>query len=360
MKVAYLILIAIHGLIHLLGFVKAFNMADVSQLTTPISRPMGTLWLLAALATLVYAAMFLFGARYGWIVGAVSIVLSQALVMMYWNDAKFGTIPNLIILVVVLVAYGHASFNGMVDWEIAALTEQTNERNLIITEDDITDLPPPVKTWLQKSGAVGLRLATVGSVRQIAEMKLTPEQAGWYKADAVQYTRTDRPGFVWSVDVKMNRLIHFVGRDKFVDGKGSMLIKANALIPVVNATGPKLDEGTLQRYLGEMVWFPAVAVSEHVTWTPIDSLTAKATMEYLGTTGSGVFYFDTSGDFIRFSAMRYQGNEPDSERREWVLTVDDYAILDGIRIPSKMKATWRLTEGDWTWLQLEIIDISHH
>ncbi len=359
MKVVYLILIAIHGLIHLLGFVKAFNVAEVSQLTLPISRPMGILWLVAASLILVHAAMFLFGASYGWIMGAASIVVSQALVMMYWNDAKFGTIPNLIILVVVLAAYGQATFKHMVDDEIAHLTENTEQLSRTITENDIVDLPDPVRKWLQTSGALGLTQSVVGSVRQIAEMKLTPGQEDWYGAEAVQFTRTDQPEFVWSVDVKMNSMIHFVGRDKFVDGKGSMLIKANALIPVVNATGPKLDEGTLQRYLGEMVWFPAVAVSEHITWEPIDSLSAKATMEYMGTRGSGIFHFDASGDFIKFSAMRFQGNELDSERREWVLTVDDYAIFEGVRVPSKMKATWRLPEGDWTWLQLEIVDIRY-
>lgn len=53
--------------------------------------------------------------------------------------------------------------------------------------------------------------------------------------------------------------------------------------------------------------------------------------------------------------MRYQGNEPESERQEWVLEVDEYANFDGIRIPSKMRATWRLPLGDWTWLKLEVV-----
>jgi len=53
--------------------------------------------------------------------------------------------------------------------------------------------------------------------------------------------------------------------------------------------------------------------------------------------------------------MRYQGNEPESERQEWVLEVDEYANFDGVWIPSKMTATWRLPEGDWTWLKLQVV-----
>lgn len=32
-------LILLHGLIHLMGFLKAFHLADIEQLTLPISKP---------------------------------------------------------------------------------------------------------------------------------------------------------------------------------------------------------------------------------------------------------------------------------------------------------------------------------
>ena len=35
------ILLAVHGLIHLMGFAKAFGYAELPQLTQPISREMG-------------------------------------------------------------------------------------------------------------------------------------------------------------------------------------------------------------------------------------------------------------------------------------------------------------------------------
>lgn len=37
------LLILLHGLIHLMGFAKAFNYAAVSQLTQPISKSAGVL-----------------------------------------------------------------------------------------------------------------------------------------------------------------------------------------------------------------------------------------------------------------------------------------------------------------------------
>jgi len=162
------------------------------------------------------------------------------------------------------------------------------------------------------------------------------------------------------MDVKMNRFLTFKGRDKFVNGKGEMLIKVNSLINVVNERGGKMDEGTIQRYLGEMVWFPSLALSQHIHWESIDDTTAVATMNYQGTSGSGTFFFNSGGDVTRFSALRYYSNEADAKRFEWVMNIEGYSTFEGIKVPTKMTATWKLDEGDWTWLKLEVIDIMYN
>ena len=47
MRWAVIGLLTVHGLIHLMGFAKAFGYADLPQLSQPISREWGVLWLLA-------------------------------------------------------------------------------------------------------------------------------------------------------------------------------------------------------------------------------------------------------------------------------------------------------------------------
>ena len=58
--------------------------------------------------------------------------------------------------------------------------------------------------------------------------------------------------------------------------------------------------------------------------------------------------------------MRYMGNDPDAKRYEWVINVDDYAIYEGIKVPSKMRATWMLDEGEWTWCVIEIKELIYN
>tara|TARA_R110000850_G_scaffold277086_1_gene422511 strand:+ start:258004 stop:259104 length:1101 start_codon:yes stop_codon:yes gene_type:complete len=361
MKIAFLILIFIHALIHILGFLKGFGFKEVKELTLPISKTMGFVWLTATILMLTYGILQLANSRYSWAIGFIAVVVSQILIIIFWKDAKFGTIPNIIILLVSIFSYGNYHFNEFTKVETSYILSQNNlSKERVVSEEDIKELPQPVKKWLSHSGLIGKPYMHSGKVLQHAEMKLKPKQEKWYKASAIQYTTIDVPAFIWTVDVKMNPFVYFRGRDKFVDGKGEMLIKLNSLINVVDEKGEKLNEGTLQRYLGEMVWFPSLALSPYITWQEINETSATATMDYKGTKGSGTFYFNTEGNFIRFSALRYNGNEPDAKKYNWVLVVEEYKIFEGIKVPSKMTATWELENEDWTWLKLEIMDIKYN
>lgn len=359
MKAAYLILVFLHGLIHLIGFVKGLDLKEVKSLSLPVSKPLGILWLAAAVLFTVYGVLYAVNYRYAWMAGLVAVAVSQVLVIQFWPDAKFGTVPNLIVLAVTVFAWGNHNFEKSAGQETRRLLNQNEKiREYVLSENDITDLPVPVKKWLKNSGAVGKPVVSSGKVTQRARLQMRPDQ-DWMSATAVQHTTISRPAFIWKADVKMNRLINFQGRDKFEDGKGAMLIKLNGLINVVNERGEKLDEGTLQRFLGEMVWFPSMAAMPYITWEPIDDSAAKATMSYRGTSGSGTFRFHPNGDVAGFSAMRYRGNDAQAEKQEWTMNISAYKTFEGIRVPAVMSSTWKTDEGDWTWLKLEVTDLTY-
>jgi lipoprotein signal peptidase len=361
MKTAFFILVLIHGLIHVMGFLKAFKLAEIRELSLPISELAGVLWLLAAVLFVVYGILVSVGNSKAWMIGLIAVIISQLLVIYVWNDARFGTIPNIVILVVVLSAQGNWAFDRLIRGETEGITTRVEtDAKQVLSEEDVVGLPEPVKKWLMASGAVGRERIVSVVAEQQALMKMKPDQENWISAKAHQLTTVVPPAFIWTVEMKMNPLLNIRGRDKFVDGKGEMLIKLNGLYNVVRERGDKLDEGTIQRYLGELVWVPSLALSPTIEWEALDDLSARATMRYMGTSGSGTFHFNEQGDFVRFSAWRYQGNEPDSEKFEWVITVDEYRTFDGIRVPAKMKATWRLKDGDWTWLDLEIMGLKYN
>lgn len=102
MRAIVFFLLLIHGLIHLMGFVKAFALAEISALILPITRTWGLLWMAAALMLVTAGVLWLLKLDSWWIAAGIGIILSQILVFIYWQDARFGTIPNLIILTVLV------------------------------------------------------------------------------------------------------------------------------------------------------------------------------------------------------------------------------------------------------------------
>ena len=104
MRLLLFLVIIMHGLIHLLGFAKAFKFAEISQLTQEISKPAGLLWLFCAFALTAAGVLFFFRQASWWWVALPAVVLSQTLIIASWGDAKFGTAANLILLLPLIAA----------------------------------------------------------------------------------------------------------------------------------------------------------------------------------------------------------------------------------------------------------------
>jgi hypothetical protein len=77
MRLAFVLLMFVHGLIHLMGFLKAFGLAELPQLTLPISRPAGIAWLLATVLTLASIVALFVWPRGWWMIGATALLVSQ-------------------------------------------------------------------------------------------------------------------------------------------------------------------------------------------------------------------------------------------------------------------------------------------
>jgi len=97
--------LGVHGLIHLMGFAKAFGYAELLQLTQPISREIGLLWLGAAILVLGSAVLMVAWPRGWWLVGIVALVLSQIVIVTAWQDAWAGTAGNVVLLVALAQAW---------------------------------------------------------------------------------------------------------------------------------------------------------------------------------------------------------------------------------------------------------------
>jgi hypothetical protein len=345
MRYLLVALLAVHGSLHLLGL--------------QWGKAVGAVWGVASLSLLMTALLLLVRNDHWWVLGAVALVFSQALIVSAWSAARAGTVINLLLALPVAMGAAQAHFARQSDAAVKRLLARVPAAApAIVTREELAPLPPPVRRWLEASGVVGRERAQVVRLHQRGEMRTAVDQP-WMPAEARQYFSVDVPGFVWTVSVTMKG-VPVVGRDTYEDGHGHMSIKAGGLIPVADGRGPEIDQGTLLRFLGEIIWFPSAALAPYIRWTPIDDNSARATMSHGGVTASGVFTFDQQGRAAKMTATRYKGDGKSATLERWEVPSTAWSRLGGVLMPVQGTATWKLGSGDLEYYRWEVTDVAYN
>ncbi len=225
MKILFIVVVVIHALIHIMGFVKAFNLAELSQLTKPISKILGVIWMATALLFLTALVLFLLKDDKWWIVGFIAIAISQIVITNSWSDAKWGTIANIIILLFVLDSFMGtlpSGFSKVYKMEVDKKHNTKSDISLLLKKD-LQHLPTPVNKYLHYVGAVGnpkitnFRSVTTGKMKSKIEDK-------WMNIKSQQFNFCDDPSrFLCIVSEKYG--IRMDGLYMYKDNKATMLIR---------------------------------------------------------------------------------------------------------------------------------------
>ncbi len=109
-KIVLSIFLFIHGLIHFIGFAKAYDFGNLAQFIKEISRPMGLLWVLAGLLFIASVVLNLMKREYWPTLAILAVILSQILIFTVWTDAKYGTLVNISILIAAIIGYAAPNF----------------------------------------------------------------------------------------------------------------------------------------------------------------------------------------------------------------------------------------------------------
>lgn len=358
------IVLLFHGLIHLLGLVPPRAETPLTQSSDPVLATAsgtngiaGVTWALAAAILVTASALRATSREIWWVIAAIGLVLSQVLIVSDWSRAWAGTLVNVILAVGVIVAGASSRFHAT-SRSIAhdLLARPSVSEPSIVQAEELGELPPPVRRWLAASGVVGrprarsVRLKQRGGLRTAATQPFMP-------AAAIQYFTVNPPGFVWTVDVTMFRIVPVVGRDLYADGSGRMLITAGGLFRLADGTGPGFDQGTALRFLGEIVWFPSAALAPYITWAAVDDRHADATLTFKNVQATARFEFDELGRFLQLSAQRsFNGQGLEA----WTIPADGWDTIRGITMPVRGTAIWRLAAGDLEYYRWEILDVEEN
>jgi len=269
----------------------------------------------------------------------------------------------IIILVIVLMVTVAASFGDIrlkrkSDQEALEVLSSANlDQKEIIRQSDLEGLPSCVQKWLKRSNVIGKEKIHTVRFTQTGQMRSEPDKP-WMPIEAVQYVNVDKPGFVWKAKMKAAPLINMVGRDRYFQGHGSMKFKLLALLTLVD-TKPcmEMDQGTMLRYMAEMIWYPTAALNDYFNWEEIDANSARGTMTWQGVRASMVFHFNDEGDSTHNVAPRYRAVKGGYVMDDWGGVSREYREFHGIRVANKADVIWKYKTGDFNWLKIEVTDI---
>lgn len=363
MKLLLSVFVSIHALIHLLGFVKAFNLIKVEQLANPISKVQGMFWLFAFFLFSTSIILYLSEWRYWWVIAFSAIVVSQSTIFLSWKEAKYGSIPNLIILIPIIIAFTGCSSGYYETYksESEIRLQKIISTNDVVTEKDIVHLPLAVQKYLRYVGAIGKPKVHNFHIVFEGEMK-NKIDADWLNVSAQQYEFFGENTRLFYINSSMYG-IPFDGLHSYLDDSATMKIKIASLFQIVDAKGEKMTKSETVTLFNDMcLMAPSTLIDSNIVWKEIDDKTVKAIFTNKQYTITAILYFNDEGALINFSSDdRYLSEDGETYLEyKWSTPVTDYKEIEGRIIPTYAEAVWHLPEGEFVYARFRTKEIEYN
>ena len=360
MRWTFIGLLTVHGLLHLMGFAKAFGYAELPQLTQPISREWGVLWLVAGGLVLATAVMLAAGARTYWIAGGLALIVSQLLIATAWRDAWAGSVANAGLLIVVahgLLTEGPWSFHTQYVRDVAAgLSRSVDEA--LVTEADLTSLPEPARRYLRVTHAVGQPRVRSYRIRFTGRIRSAPD-AAWMPFEAEQQSFADEPTRLFLMRARIYGL-PLEAFHRLIDGHATMQVKVAGFVPMVDARGDEMDRAETVTLFNDMcILAPGTLVDPAIIWEPVDASTARARFTHRGHTITATLLFDAGGRLVNFESDDRARSTPDGAmtKARFSTPLRDYRDFGPLHLAGYGEARWRLPGGEFTYGEFTMLDV---
>ncbi len=283
-----------------------------------------------------------------------------------WMEEKVlkilaGVLGVLIVGASIFLLIRSVQFNKIVSLEANQMLAEVNlVEDSIVAEADIAGLPAPVQRYMRFTGIIGKERINFVRLKHRGVFKTGPDKKE-LPIDGTQYFTANPPALLWIGRIKPSFFMSVTARDRYIDGKGNMLIKLLSAITIADARGPQMNEAALQRFLAENVWFPtAFLPNRNLRWEAVDDQSARAVYCDQGIEIALVFYFNEAGEIAKCTCRRYMEENGKYVKTDWSGYCRKYKEFHGIRIPSEIEAVWHLGTGDFSYARfvLETADFN--
>lgn len=235
--------------------------------------------------------------------------------------------------------------------EVKALFAQSGRISDRHHRGQLDGLPEPAQRYFKHVLKEGQPYINYARIKHDGQFKAGLDK-GWMAIQGEQYATTEKPGFIWKGTTNL-----FVARDMYIEDKGRLVVSFLSMYNVVDAQGPKYNEGELLRWLGESVLYPTnLLPDERLQWFPIDSNSAKLTFNYNGLSLFFNITFNEQGEITEMETKRYMG---ENDLETWVIKATNYKELNNVLVPTAFDVLWRLANGDFSYAIFNITEVEY-
>lgn len=361
MRIVFLLIVFLHGIIHLLGFLKAFEFSELKELTLPISKPIGLIWLGTTILFLIYGVLYFFNTRFAWLIGIIAVVISQVIIFYFWKDAKFGILPNAGILIVCLVSLGSSILKSEFTSKVNTDFAKNNSLPIdILTENDIVHLPIAVQQYLRYTKSVGQEKIKNFKAELTGKMYSATGDKGM-SIQTVQYNFYQKPSrYFYISGTKMG--LPATALHLYQNETATFQVKLLNWINLVDAKGEQMNQGETVTLFNDMcVIAPATLIDHRIEWETINDTVVKAYYTNGEIKISAKLYFNEKHELVNFiSNDRYETDGKTYDSYPWSTPVEDYKMINGYLLPSKGKAIYDMADGGFTYGEFEFKSVKYN
>jgi hypothetical protein len=338
------IIIAVHGLIHLMGFVAYWPLTQVSGLPYKTSllggkldagatgmRVYSLLWLLAAVGFVTAALALFFGWSWWAPLMLVAALLSLLICILDWGVAFRGAIIDIVILLMLFVVFGFRQ-------PPAPFPPYTASSAPATTMPVPAGLPAPVERFLRLSYGDELPVYTSAVISGRGTVRFM----GVTMPARLRFTHDSGENYRHYIETTFYGIPVFKVNERYLGGHTLMELPFG-----VEEDKPGTDSAANLGLWAETIFYPAYLVTDpRLRWETVDEDTAKLFVPFKGGEQEFTVDFDPeTGLLVRTEALRYR-DEKVGFLRWW--GDDTYTTgEDGRPILETFKVVWEDEGTPW-------------
>jgi hypothetical protein len=221
--------------------------------------------------------------------------------------------------------------------------------------------PDPVsrlRAFCFPDGEAPARLVRGVRNTQRGEMRAAPG-ARWMEFTAEEEIDATCSRFIWIARLRGAPRAALQVTDAYEYGHGRLVLKLGGVVPVKTMQGPDVDKGELQRYLGLVVSCPAMLLNHpdlECTAAGPGILRMRDRADAAGTTVDLELGDDGRPMVFRADRPRTVGKQ--NVLTPWSGAAAEFQQWEGLRVASRVEASWQLPEGPFVYFRAEVTSYS--